>query len=173
MNNIITLFRYRRRLLMVAFFALISPIIIAAPQADAADGLIAVVDTIKVIGTCVSGRTAQIKFNSFKAATDAERAAYVKSVSGMPDAITLVDKQDIQFNARNNAEFARISAIMANALKQAVQAWLAGDGKAKGIDLVVSTTAILGTANLTKIIDISDEILKILNARNIDFAARQ
>lgn len=159
--------RISSRLKLIAAAGLISLAALNASRAFA--GGAAVVDVVRVINASAPGKEAQTIFNAFKTQTDAERAAYARSVAGKPDAIALVDKKDVEFNAKNNEEFSRLCVIVDTELRKAVRQWLGINGAPRGVEAVVSTSGLLGVSPKANMTDISGEVLALLNAAKVNF----
>lgn len=165
----------KKHLFSVICISLLVAIIAASvlPPARAEGGGIAVVDAVYVIDSSVPGKEAQRRMDNFKTATDAERASYVKSVIGKPDSIALIDAKDIEFSNKNTMEFARLSTIMRRELRKAIEQWFGEKGKTQNINIVVSSQGILTDVKGVKTIDISNEILAILNGAKPNFSVVQ
>lgn len=158
---------YLLTVICVAVLAAALAVAVFSP-ARAEGGAVAIVDGVRVIAASTPGREAQQRYDAYRAAIDAQRAAYAKSVAGKPDAVALVDKRDVEFNAKNSAEFQRLSAIMAGELRKAAQKWLEANGKARGVDVIVSAAGVMSAAPGAKTVDASEEVLAILNAAYVN-----
>lgn len=139
--------------LLLAFCALAAP----------AFAEVAVVDVARVIERSVPGKVGQQYIDNLRKSLNDELAAFAKSASKDKDAA----QKQAELNARFNAEYSRVSALMGAEVRKAVAGWLKANKK--GVTLVVPAGAALG---FKPDADVSREILKRLNRVSIDFSQK-
>lgn len=131
-----------------------------------ADGT-AVVDVTRVIDASAPGKAGQRYIDGLKKELDAELEKFKKESQGTKDAAARLAQKESELGARYRAEYSRVTGLLLNELKRAVNGWLK-DNK-KGINVVLPASAALGFAPET---DINAEILRRLNAAAVDFGRR-
>ena len=90
-----------------------------------------------------------------------------KRDAGAKEAPARLAQKESELEARYQAEYTRVTGLLLNGLKRAVNGWLKENKK--GIKIVLPASAALGFAQSA---DISGEILRRLNAAAIDFGKK-
>ncbi|WP_455595059.1 hypothetical protein [Cloacibacillus porcorum] len=150
--------------------AILSLSLLSAPEAAPAQAggtAVAVVDVARVIDASAPGKAGQRYIDGLKKELDAEMDKFKKETQGAKDAPARLARKESELEARYQAEYTRVTGLLLNELKRAVNGWLK-DNK-KGIKVVIPASAALGFAQSA---DISGEILRRLNAAAIDFGKR-
>lgn len=151
--------------------AILSLSLLSAPEAAPAQAgvtSVSVVDVARVIDASAPGKAGQRYIDGLKKELDAEMDKFKKETQGAKDAPARLARKESELEARYQAEYTRVTGLLLNELKRAVNGWLK-ENKKKGIKVVIPAAAALGFAQSA---DISGEILRRLNAAAIDFGKR-
>ncbi|MCD8163251.1 MAG: hypothetical protein LUE09_07405 [Synergistaceae bacterium] len=92
---------------------------------------------------------------------------FKKETQGAKDAPARLARKESELEVRYQAEYTRVTGLLLNELKRAVNGWLKENKK--GIKVLIPASAALGFAQDA---DISGEILRRLNAAAVDFGKR-
>ena len=150
--------------------AILSLSLLSAPEAAPAQAggtSVAVVDVARVIDASAPGKAGQRYIDGLNKELDAEMDKFKKETQGAKEASARLARKESELEARYQAEYTRVTGLLLNELKRAVNGWLKENKK--GIKVVIPAAAALGFAQDT---DISGEILRRLNAAAIDFGKR-
>ena len=129
---------------------------------------VAVVDVAHVIDASAPGRAGQKYVDNLRASLNAEFERFRQKNAKAKNAAQLAAQKQAELNAEYGREHARVTALVMDALRKCAEDWLKVNKKA--VTLIVPANSALAYSAK---IDISDEILKKLNAVTIDFTARQ
>ena len=132
-------------------------------SAPAAAGEVAFVDVAQVINDSEPGKAGQKIVDDLRAQLNKEFENYSKVESDQQK----VRQRQMELNQRYAQEHARISALVADRLREVTERWLKSNKK--------GFTAVVPKANALAVsadMDISREILRLLNREKIDFAAK-
>ena len=147
--------------------ALLSLSALNAAPALAGETAVAVVDVARVIDASAPGKAGQRYIDGLKKELDAEMDRFKKETEGTKEAPARLAQKESELGARYQAEYSRVTGLLLNELKRAVNGWLKENKK--GIKVVLPASTVLGFAPDA---DISGEILRRLNAAAIDFGGR-
>ena len=144
--------------------------LLSAPEAAPAQAggtAVSVVDVARVIDASAPGKAAQRYIDGLKKELDAEMDKFKRETQGAKDAPARLAQKESELESRYQAEYTRVTGLLLNELKRAVNGWLKENKK--GIKVVLPAAAALGFAQEA---DINGEILRRLNAAAIDFGKR-
>ena len=129
---------------------------------------VAVIEVAQVIDASAPGRAGQKYVDNLCASLNAEFERFRQKNAKAKNAAQLAAQKQAELNAEYGREHARVTALVMDALRKCAEDWLKVNKKA--VTLIVPANSALAYSAK---IDISDEILKKLNAVTIDFTARQ
>lgn len=129
---------------------------------------VAVIEVAQVIDASAPGRAGQKYVDNLRASLNAEFERFRQKNAKAKNAAQLAAQKQAELNAEYGREHARVTALVMDALRKCAEDWLKVNKKA--VTLIVPANSALAYSAK---IDISDEILKKLNAVTIDFTARQ
>lgn len=137
----------------------------AAPPAGA--GEVAVVDMAGVIDASRPGKAGQKYLDDLKAKLEMELRRFRGKAAKSKDAEKLITDKQRELNGEYQAEYDRVTALIAARLHAVIREWLSGYGK--GVTVVVPAHTLLGYLDKA---DISGEILKVFDGVTIDFSEK-
>lgn len=126
-------------------------------------GEVAFVDVAQVINDSEPGKAGQKIVDDLRAKLNSEFEEYSKTESDAQK----VRQRQAELNQTYAQEHARVSALVADRLRQVTERWLKSNKK--------GFTAVVPKANALAVsadADVSREILRLLNREKIDFAAK-
>lgn len=154
----------------LAIIVMTALIFLSAPEAapaQAGETAVAVVDVARVIDASVPGKAGQRHIDEFKKGLDGEYEAFKKNLGAVKDDDPRLTQRQAQLAARYQAEFSRVTELLAGALRRATSEWLKGNKR--GVTLILPAGAILAAAPGT---DVGAEILPLFNAAAVDFGVK-
>ena len=143
-------------------------VVCALAAAAPARAEVAVIEVAQVIDASAPGRAGQKYVDNLRASLNAEFERFRQKNAKAKNAAQLAAQKQAELNAEYGREHARVTALVMDALRKCAEHWLKVHKKA--VTLIVPANSALAYSAK---IDISDEILKKLNAVTIDFTARQ
>lgn len=143
-------------------------VVCALAAAAPARAEVAVIEVARVIDASAPGRAGQKYVDNLRASLNAEFERFRQKNAKAKNAAQLAAQKQAELNAEYGREHARVTALVMDALRKCAEDWLKVNKKA--VTLIVPANSALAYSAK---IDISDEILKKLNAVTIDFTARQ
>lgn len=143
-------------------------VVCALAAAAPARAEVAVIEVAQVIDASAPGRAGQKYVDNLRASLNAEFERFRQKNAKAKNAAQLAAQKQAELNAEYGREHARVTALVMDALHKCAEDWLKVNKKA--VTLIVPANSALAYSAK---IDISDEILKKLNAVTIDFTARQ
>ncbi len=143
-------------------------VVCALAAAAPARAEVAVIEVAQVIDASAPGRAGQKYVDNLRASLNAEFERFRQKNAKAKNAAQLAAQKQAELNAEYGREHARVTALVMDALRKCAEDWLKVNKKA--VTLIVPANSALAYSAK---IDISDEILKKLNAVTIDFTARQ
>ena len=129
---------------------------------------VAVIEVAQVIDASAPGRAGQKYVDNLRASLNAEFERFRQKNAKAKNAAQLAAQKQAELNAEYGREHARVTALVMDALRKCAADWLKVNKK--GVTLIVPANSALAYSAK---IDVSDEILKKLNAVTIDFTARR
>ena len=143
-------------------------VVCALAAAAPARAEVAVIEVARVIDASAPGKAGQKYVDNLRASLNAEFERFRQKNTKAKNAAQLAAQKQAELNAEYGREHARVTALVMDALRKCAEDWLKVNKKA--VTLIVPANSALAYSAK---IDISDEILKKLNAVTIDFTARQ
>ena len=143
-------------------------VVCALAAAAPARAEVAVIEVAQVIDASAPGRAGQKYVDNLRASLNAEFERFRQKNAKAKNAAQLAAQKQAELNAEYGREHARVTALVMDALRKCAADWLKVNKK--HVTLIVPANSALAYSAK---IDISDEILKKLNAVTIDFTARQ
>ena len=129
---------------------------------------VAVIEVARVIDESAPGKAGQKYVDGLLAHLNAEFERFKQKNAKAKNAAQLAAQKQAELNAEYGREHARVTALVMDALRKCAQDWLKVNKK--GVTLIVPANSALAYSAK---IDVSNEILKKLNAVTIDFTARR
>lgn len=143
-------------------------VVCALAAAAPARAEVAVVEVARVIDASAPGKAGQKYVDGLLAHLNGELERFSQKNANAKNAAQLAARKQAELNAEYGRERARVTGLLMDALRKCAQDWLKVNKK--GVTLIVPANSALAYSAK---IDVSDEILKRLNAVTIDFTARQ
>lgn len=128
---------------------------------------VAVIEVAQVIDASAPGRAGQKYVDNLRASLNAEFERFRQKNAKAKNAAQLAAQKQAELNAEYGREHARVTALVMDALRKCAADWLKVNKK--GVTLIVPANSVLAYSAK---IDVSDEILKKLNAVTIDFTKK-
>ena len=129
---------------------------------------VAVIEVARVIDASAPGKAGQKYVDNLRASLNAEFERFRQKNAKAKNAAQLAAQKQAELNAEYGREHARVTGLVMDALRECAADWLKVNKK--GVTLIVHANSALAYSAK---IDVSDEILKKLNAVTIDFTARR
>ncbi|MCQ4764691.1 hypothetical protein [Cloacibacillus evryensis] len=146
----------------IIFVLLVCGISFASTPSYAAE--VAVVDVASVIDSSLPGKAGQKYIDKVKSDLEAELDRYVKGLAGTVDKQALTSRKHAEIAERFNQEFARVSDILLEKLREAAHSWLKNNKS--GVKVLISGSSVMAVSPEA---DVSADILRLLNKVTIDF----
>ena len=143
-------------------------VVCALAAAAPARAEVAVIEVARVIDASAPGKAGQKYVDNLLASLNAEFERFKQKNAKAKNAAQLAAQKQAELNAEYGREHARVTALVMDSLRKCAEDWLKVNKK--GVTLIVPANSALA---YSAGIDISDEILKKLNAVTIDFTARR
>lgn len=128
---------------------------------------VAVIEVARVIDASAPGRAGQKYVDNLRASLNAEFERFRQKNAKAKNAAQLAAQKQAELNAEFGREHACVTALVMDALRKCAADWLKVNKK--GVTLIVPANSALAYSAK---IDVSDEILKKLNAVTIDFTKK-
>lgn len=142
-------------------------VVCALAAAAPARAEVAVIEVAQVIDASAPGRAGQKYVDNLRASLNAEFERFRQKNAKAKSAAQLAAQKQAELNAEYGREHARVTALVMDALRKCAEDWLKVNKK--HVTLIVPANSALAYSAK---IDVSDEILKKLNAVTIDFTKK-